>query len=199
MATTSQSAPTPARSKRADAQRNERTLLAAAATVFVTSGVDAPIRKIAAEVGVGIATIYRYFRARAADLVAAVYRHQVEACADAGPQLLAELDSPVAALRQWVDLFIDFLVTKHGLAAALRSDSRSFDGLHAYFLDRLVPVCAQPLDAAESAGEISPGTDAYELMRGIGNLCIERDSDTRYDSRRLVELLIRGMQGPRAT
>jgi AcrR family transcriptional regulator len=196
--TTSQPAPTPARSKRSDAQRNERTLLAAAATVFVTSGVDAPIREIAAKADVGIATIYRHFPTRA-DLVVAVYRHQVEACANAGPQLLADLDSPVAALRQWVDLFVDFLVTKHGLAAALGSDSAGFDGLHAYFLDRLVPVCAQLLGAAESAGEISPGTDAYELMRGIGNLCIEHDSDTRYDPRRLVELLISGMQGPRAT
>src|SRR2546430_1738120 len=195
---TSQPAQAPARGKRADALRNQQTLLAAAATVFVTSGVDAPIREIAAEAGVGIATIYRHFPTRA-DLVVAVYRHQVEACADAGPHLLADLDSPVAALRQWVDLFVDFLVTKHGLAAALRSDSAGFDGLHAYFLDRLVPVCAQLLDAAESAGEISPGTDAYELMRGIGTLCIERDSDTRYDPRQLVELLIRGMQGPRAT
>ncbi len=198
MSTTSQPALTPARGKRADAQRNERTLLVAAATVFVTSGVDAPIREIAAEAGVGIATIYRHFPTRA-DLVVAVYRHQVEACADAGPHLLADLDSPVAALRQWVDLFVDFLVTKHGLAAALHSDSAGFDGLHAYFLDRLVPVCAQLLDAAESAGEISPGTGAYELMRGIGNLCIGRYSDTRYDPRRLIELLIRGMQGPRAT
>ena len=198
MPTTSQPAAAPARSKRADAQRNEQTLLAAAAAVFVTSGVDAPIRQIAAEAGAGIGTIYRHFPTRA-DLVVAVYRHQVEACADAGPHLLADVDSPVAALRQWVDLFVDFLVTKHGLAAALRSDSASFDGLHAYFLDRLVPVCAQLLDAAESAGEISPGTDAVELMRGIGNLCIDRDSDTRYDPRRLVGLLIRGMQGPHAT
>lgn len=48
-----------------------------------------------------------------------------------------------------------------------------------------MPVCAQLIDAAESASEISLGTDAYELMHGIGNLCIERDSDNRYDPRRL--------------
>ena len=198
MATTRQKALTLAPSKRADAQRNRQTLLAAAAAVFVTSGVDAPIREIAAEAGVGIGTIYRHFPTRA-DLVIAVYRHQVEACAHAGPDLLSAADSPVAALRQWVDLFVDFLVTKHGLATALHSDNVRLDGLHAYFLDRLVPVCAQLLDAAESAGEISPGTEAYELMRGIGNLCIERDGDCRYDARRLVELLIRGMQRPHTT
>jgi precorrin-4/cobalt-precorrin-4 C11-methyltransferase len=32
-----------------------------------------------------------------------------------------------------------------------------------------------------SAGEVRPGTGAYELMRGIGNLCIGRDNDPRYD------------------
>ena len=27
---------------------------------------------------------------------------------------------------------------------------------------------------------------AYELMRGIGNLCIGADNDPRYDARRMV-------------
>ncbi|MDH6129760.1 TetR/AcrR family transcriptional regulator [Kitasatospora sp. GP82] len=198
MPTTSPSGEVPARSKRADALRNQQTLLAAAAAVFVTSGIDAPIREIAARAGVGMGTIYRHFPTRA-DLVVAVYRHQVEACAEAGPSLLASADSPLAALRQWVDLFVDFLVTKHGLANALQSDSSGFEALHTYFLDRLVPACAQLLDAAVSAGEISPGTHAYELMRGIGNLCIGRDSDPRYDPRRLVELLLQGLRRPQSS
>lgn len=193
MPTTSQSGEGPARSKRADALRNRQTLLDAAAAVFVTSGVDAPIRAIAASAGVGMGTIYRHFPTRA-DLVVAVYRHQVDTCAEAGPSLLADAGSPLAALRQWVDLFVDFLVTKHGLANAMQSDSSGFDALHTYFLDRLVPVCAQLLDAAVDAGEIRPGTHAYELMRGIGNLCIGRDSDPRYDPRRLVELLLQGLE-----
>ena len=56
----------------------------------------------------------------------------------------------------WIDLFVDFLVTKHGLAAALRSDSADFDALHAYFLDRLLPVCAQLLDAAAAPARSAP-------------------------------------------
>ncbi|MFD1933248.1 MULTISPECIES: TetR/AcrR family transcriptional regulator [Nonomuraea] len=182
--------------KRADARRNERVLLDAAAAVFVASGVEAPVRDIAARAGVGVATIYRHFPTRA-DLIVAVYRHQVEACAEAGPALLASGATPHAALGRWINLFVDFLVTKHGLAAALRSGDAGFDTLHAYFLDRLVPVCAQLLDAAAVAGEIRPDVDAYELMRGVGNLCIGADSDPRYDARRLVELLIAGLRLPR--
>ncbi|GAA1922359.1 TetR/AcrR family transcriptional regulator [Streptomyces sodiiphilus] len=188
----------PSRSRRADALRNRETVLSAAAEVFVTSGVDAPIRQIAARAGVGMATIYRHFPTRA-DLVTAVYRHQIEACAEAGPDLLARADSPFDALRQWVDLFVDFLVTKHGLADALRSDSDRFAALHDHFLDRLLPVCAQLLDAAAEAGDIRPGVQPYELMRGIGNLCGGRDDDPRYDPRRLIALLLQGLRRPHAS
>jgi AcrR family transcriptional regulator len=182
--------------KRADARRNKETLLDAAAAIFVTSGVEAPVRDIAAKAGVGTATIYRHFPTRA-DLIIAVYRHQVDACAEAGPALLATSPTPYAALGRWINLFVDFLVTKHGLAAVLRSDNAGFETLHAYFLDRLVPVCTQLLDAAAASGEISSDhLEAIELMRGVGNLCIGADSDAHYDARRLVELLIAGLRPP---
>jgi AcrR family transcriptional regulator len=186
-----------ARSKRADAQRNEQTLLDAAAAVFIVSGVGAPVRDIAAEAGVGMGTIYRHFPTRA-DLVIAVYRHQVEACAAAGPTLLASSGTPQSALTQWIDLFVDFLVTKHGLAAALQSDKARFQALHAYFLDRLVPVCATLLDAAAAAGEVRPGMDAQELMHAVGNLCVGLERDV---ARRMVGLLIAGLgqSGPFST
>jgi AcrR family transcriptional regulator len=181
--------------KRADAQRNEQVLLDAAAKVFVVSGVDAPVRDIAAAAGVGMGTIYRHFPTRA-ELVIAVYRHQVDATAEAGPALLASEDTPHAALTKWVDLFVDFLTTKHGLAGALQSDNARFQTLHAYFLDRLVPVCAQLLDAAAAAGEITPGMDPLSLLHGIGNLCVGADGDSGYDARRLVHLLIAGLLQP---
>ncbi|MFD5255867.1 TetR/AcrR family transcriptional regulator [Streptomyces bobili] len=182
-------------SKRKDARRNKESLLDAAAAVFVTSGVEAPVRDIAARAGVGLGTIYRHFPTRA-DLIIAVYRHQVEACAEAGPALLAAGPTPHAALGQWINLFVDFLVTKHGLASVLQSDDAGFGTLHAYFLDRLVPVCAELLEAASSAGEIRSDLEAYELMRGVGNLCIGAESDPRYDARRLVDVLVAGLRRP---
>ncbi len=179
--------------KRADARRNQKTLLDAAAAIFVTSGVQAPVRDIAAKAGVGVGTIYRHFPTRA-DLIVAVYRHQVEACAEAGPTLLANSSTPHAALARWINLFVDFLVTKHGLAAVLQSDDAGFDALHTYFIDRLVPVCDQLLEAAADAGEILPDVDAYELLHGVGNLCIGADNNPRYDGRRMVELVIAGLR-----
>ncbi|WP_432133678.1 MULTISPECIES: TetR/AcrR family transcriptional regulator [unclassified Streptomyces] len=185
----------PAPARRKDARRNKEALLEAAATVFVHKGVDAPVREVAAAAGVGLGTIYRHFPTRA-ELIIAVYRHQVDACADAGPALLATAASPYAALAQWIDRFVDFLVTKHGLAGVMQSDSAGFEALHTYFLDRLVPVCAALLEAAADAGEIRADLDSYELMRGVGNLCVGADTDPRYDARRLVALLVAGLRRP---
>jgi AcrR family transcriptional regulator len=186
---------TPAPRKRADARRNQQTLLEAAAATFIASGVDAPVRDIAAKAGVGVGTIYRHFPTRA-DLIVAVYRHQVEACAEAGPALLANSDSAHAALRNWIDIFVDFLITKHGLPEAMQSVDATFESLHTYFLDRLMPVCAALLEAAAEAGEIRTGIGAFELMFAVGNLCIGADKDPRYDARRVVGLLVSGLGLP---
>ena len=184
------------RPRRADARRNEKSLLDAAAAVFVASGVGAPIRAIAARAGVGTATIYRHFPTRA-DLIIAVYKHQVEGLAAAAPELLATHQSPYAALARWIDMFVDFLVTKHGLADAMQSDESCFGPLHDYFLERLVPACGQLVDAAIAAGEIRPDLRAQELMRGVGNLCAGSTSGMHgFDARRLVEILVAGLRQP---
>lgn len=179
--------------KRADSVRNRQLLLDAAASVFVESGVDAPVRDIAARAGVGMGTIYRHFPTRA-ELIIAVYRHQVDACAEAGPALLTEGPTPFVALTRWIDLFVDFLVTKHGLAAALRSDNAGFAALHDYFLDRLVPVGDELLAVAAAHGEIRSDIGAFELMRGVGDLCAGAGGDPRYDARRMVGLLLAGLR-----
>ena len=50
---------------------------------------------------------------------------------------------------------------------------------------------AQLLEVAATAGEIAAGTDAYQLMRGVGNLCLGA-GNPRDDPRRMVELVIAG-------
>jgi hypothetical protein len=85
-----------------------------------------------------------------------------------------------------------------GAAAVQQSTAgggAGFEVLHACFLDRLLPVAARLLEAA-AAGEIRADIDAYQLLRGVGNLCIGADSDPRYDARRLVGLLLEGLRRP---
>ncbi|MDX2359130.1 TetR/AcrR family transcriptional regulator [Dietzia sp. PP-33] len=180
-------------------RRSRQALLDAAAAVFVESGVDAPVREIAARAGVGMGTIYRHFPTRP-ELVVAVYRHQVEACAEAGPRLLAESATAEVALRAWVALFVDFLVTKHGLAGALHGDNAGSDALHAHFVDRLVPVCGSLLHAARAdhheLPEQEPALNGYSLLKGVGNLCIGAAGDPDYDADQLVQALVSGALSP---
>src|SRR6185369_8878736 len=102
---------------RADARRSLDALVNAAKAVFATSGVDAPVREIADKAGVGIGTLYRHFPQRA-DLVTAVFRSEIEACADATPLFAAQY-LPGEALERWVERFVGFIATKRGLVVAL--------------------------------------------------------------------------------
>lgn len=184
--------PAAARSVRADAQRNLDALLEAAKAVFGASGVDAPVREIAARAGVGVATVYRHFPRRS-DLVAAVFRREVDACAAAAPALAREHE-PFEALARWLRRYTSFIATKRGLAAALHSGDPAFDALPAYFRQHLEPALQSLLDAAVTAGQIRDDIEPYELLRAVGNLCVATGEDGAIHSRRMVDLLIDGLR-----
>ena len=180
------------RSVRADAQRSLDALLEAAKAVFATSGVDAPVREIAARAGVGIATLYRHFPQRS-DLVAAVFRREVDACAAAVPALARE-HQPGEALARWLRRYTSFIATKRGLAAALHSGDPAFDALPGYFRQHLEPALQSLLDAAVAAGEIRDDVEPYELLRAVGNLSAASGEDGALHGRRMVDLLIDGLR-----
>lgn len=182
----------PARQLRADAVRNIDTLLETAKAVFATSGVDAPMREIAEQAGVGVGTIYRHFPQRA-DLVAAVFRHEVDACADAAAHLAAE-HAPGEALDRWMQRYVDFIVAKRGLAAALYSGAPAFQSLPAYFDKRLEPALQGLLDGAIAAGELRADANPHDLLRAVASLCMPSSDGDPAPARRLVALLIDGLR-----
>ena len=177
---------------RADAQRNTDALLQAALAVFATSGVDAPVREIAEKAGVGIGTVYRHFPQRAA-LVAAVFRHEIDACADAAAILAAE-HAPGAALARWMQRYAAFIATKRGLATALHSGDPAFDSLPAYFAQRLLPAFRTLLDAAVAAGEVRADIEADDLLSAVANLSGQSQYDDPDRARRMIALLIDGLR-----
>ncbi len=183
-----------ARSKpvRADAQRNLDALLKAALEVFATSGVDAPVREIAARAGVGVGTLYRHFPQRS-DLIAAVFRHEVDACADAAMALAAE-HGPAEALARWMHRYAAFISTKRGLAAALHSGDPAFDALSDYFQRRLLPALQARLQAAAAAGEVRADVDPNDLLSAVGRLGMRAGDDSADQTRRMVALLVDGLR-----
>jgi AcrR family transcriptional regulator len=177
---------------RADAQRNTDALLEAALAVFATSGVDAPVRDIAVRAGVGVGTVYRHFPQRS-DLVAAVFRHEVDACADAAPVLAAE-HGPGDALARWMQRYAAFIATKRGLATALHSGNPAFDTLPAYFQKRLLPALRTLLEAAAAAGEVRADVEPDDLLGAVASLCMQTHDDGPAHARRMVALLVDGLR-----
>jgi AcrR family transcriptional regulator len=101
---------------RSDAQRNRDDLLAAAVRAF-TEDANAPLEAIARAAGVGIGTLYRHYPTREA-LVEAAYRNEIKKLCDAAPALLAK-HRPDVALARFLDRFIDYMIAKRGMVAAL--------------------------------------------------------------------------------
>lgn len=181
-----------ARAGRADAKRNMDALLTAALEVFAASGVDAPVREIAEKAGVGVGTVYRHFPQRA-DLIAAVFRREIDACADAAPALAAAYE-PFEALARWMQRYTAFFAAKRGLASALHSGNPTFDPLPAYFQQRFQPALQMLLDAAARSGEARTDVAAEDLLLAVGRLCMSARVDGEAQTARMVSLLVDGLR-----
>lgn len=177
---------------RADAQRNVEKLLEVALAVFTTSGVDAPVREIAKRAGVGVGTLYRHFPQRS-DLIVAVYRHEVDGCSEAAKTLAAKY-KPFEALARWMQRYVELVVAKRGLGAALYSGDPAYQALPGYFEQRLVPALRSLLDAATASGDVRAKVDPFDLLKGVALLCNSAFGDDPAHTRRMVTLLTDGLR-----
>jgi AcrR family transcriptional regulator len=181
---------------RADTKRNLDTLLTAAKEVFATSGVDAPVREIAKKAGFGVGTLYRHFPQRS-DLIAAVFRREVDACADTAPVLAAK-HPPFEALALWMQRYAGFIAAKRGLASALHSGDAAYASLPGHFDKRLRPALQTLLDTAIDAGEARGDVEPDDLLNAIARLCMTTNEKNPGQGKRMVALLVDGLRYGRA-
>ncbi|PSM39075.1 TetR family transcriptional regulator [Streptomyces dioscori] len=83
---------------RADAARNRKLLLAAAADEFDVRGLDVSVADIARRAGVGKGTVFRHFATKD-DLVAAIVLDRITALTETGGELLTAADAGAALLE----------------------------------------------------------------------------------------------------
>jgi len=176
---------------RADAQRSLDALLEAAKEVFATAGVNAPIREITARAGLSIGTVYRHFPQRS-DLIAAVFRREIDDCADVAVTIAAQHE-PFEALRLWMQRFSAFFATKRGLAAALHSGEPAYAALPDHFEARLRPTLERLLKSAIDSGQIRSDVAANELLGAIARLSMS-EVDDALQGQRMVLLLADGLR-----
>jgi AcrR family transcriptional regulator len=177
---------------RADARRNIDALLRAARQVFEASGVDAPVKEIADRAGVGVGTLYRHFPQRP-DLIKAIIRKEVDACAEAAAVLSAK-HAPVDALGRWMERLVDLVATKRGLAAALHSGNPAYQSLPDYVLSQLTPALRGLLEAAAAAGTIRTDVHAPELLLAAMRVATPASDGDIAQARRMVALMVDGLR-----
>ena len=182
---------------RADAARNRSSLLAVATRVFATSGEPPSMRAIAREAGVGIGTLYRHFPTREA-LLDAVYQDQADRLTQGARELLAA-HPPAEATRRWMDLFGDWLATKHGMVGALSPSPAAPTELHARSRARMLAAVVDLLEAGHAAGDIRPDVTAEDLVAHlVGIFTVAGDHAHRAQAARLLDVLMDGLR-PQAT
>lgn len=178
---------------RADAQRNIDALLDAAQQEFAAYGVDVNVRAIAARAGVGTATLYRHFPTRS-DLVIAVFRNEVDACATKAAQLAAACP-PEAALTLWIDHYASFIASNRGLARALETGDPALVALPTYFQQRLGPALQALLEQASAARAVRSDIDPIDLLAAIAKLSVpSAGTDAPARAGRMIALLVDGLR-----
>jgi AcrR family transcriptional regulator len=179
---------------RADAQRSVDALIAAARELFATTGVDATTREIADRAGVGMGTLFRRFPRRA-DLIGAVFRDEMDACADAATTLARD-NPPFDALAKWMQIYVKLIATKRGLARAMNSDDPVYVGMASRFDQRLRPAARTLYEAAVMAGEVRPDIDAAEILGAVSTLCMSTYDGRPDHASQMVALLMAGLRLP---
>ncbi|HET6292005.1 MAG TPA: helix-turn-helix domain-containing protein [Kribbella sp.] len=178
---------------RADAQLNHDRLLGAAARAFARDGTEASLKAIAQEAGVGIGTLYRRFPTRET-LIEATYRNETTRLGEAAAKLLKKL-APLDALRTWMDRFVDYMATKHGMAEALPAILAAEGDLRMASRDLLTEALATLLAAGVTAGSIRKDVDPNDVLMALGGVTLIAGDPAQHElADRLLDLLVDGLR-----
>jgi AcrR family transcriptional regulator len=157
-----------ARPLRADAERNRRRLLDAAATVFAEHGLDASVSEIARRAGVGQGTVFRRFPSKERLIAAIIVDRLSELTAVGEAQLEADkpADGLQALLRAGAELQANDRGFFEGIAGVGLEDEEVRAQHHA-----LIEITRRLVTRAQDAGEIRDDVSAEDVLLLQGAIC----------------------------
>ena len=162
------------RRPRSDGQRNRVRLIAAAKRAFAEKGAAVGLEHIARQADVSIATLYRHFPTRD-ELISAVYRQEVTALIEQADWLMTKR-APVAALREWLMSFVDFLDAKHDMAAAMDTLIGGPEPIYSKTPQRLdLPINAL-VARGVATGVFRDDIEPHDLLRALSGVAHVRPS-----------------------
>lgn len=185
--------PGPARPLRADAARNHRRLVEAAATAFENDGPDIALEEIARRAGVGVATLYRRFRTR--DLLVravleAVFEAEIEPTAAAGD------GDPWSDLAGSLSRAVEAIAGRRAILTLAR-EAGAFD---VESVQRYGRVLNRLLDRAREAGAVRPELTSRDLSAvlvmalAVAEGAEDARDTTGEERQRFVALLLDGLR-----
>ncbi|SCF24693.1 TetR/AcrR family transcriptional regulator [Micromonospora mirobrigensis] len=176
---------------RADARRNRERILRAARELVHEPG-ELKLNAVAKACGIGQGTLYRHFPTRE-DLLAEVYRREVDELVAEAPRLLAARP-PLEALAAWFDRVAAYARVKRDVFAAV--EAATWRDLTAHSLGPIGEAIELLLAAGRSAGGIRADADARDVIVLISWLT--RLDDAELDARgpRLLSILVDGLRAP---
>ena len=147
---------------RADAERNRRRILAAAAEVFARRGLEAGLDEIARHAGVGTGTVYRRFPDKTM-LIEALFESRLDDLVDL-LERCAQLPDPWDGLVQFLYSAVEMQQADRGLKDLLFQ--QNCDISTDRFADKrqkFVPRIRALLTRAKEAGALRPDVDVTDL------------------------------------
>ncbi len=181
----------PERPLRADAQRNQERLVAAAREVFAKYGGGASMDAIAKEAGVGVGTLYRHFPKRI-DVVEAVYRTDVDQLVSVAEEAVEKL-GPWPAVVAWLRAFVRYAQGKRTFLNELHEAFDKNPQLRVASRERIEKAVDIVLTRARLAGVVRADIDAGDLMQLVGSMCISATL-SEDQSERLLAVVLDGLR-----
>jgi AcrR family transcriptional regulator len=175
--------------RRADAADNRARIIRVAREVIANAD-EVKLNAIAKQAGVGQGTLYRHFPTRE-DLLAEVYREDVDELVAAAPALLAEHE-PLTALARWFDRVVDYAQVKRGVLAAV--EASVWRDLSAHSLGPIGDALTVLLDAGKADGTIRPDVDARDVILLIGYLTRLEQAEWDTRARHLLHVVLDGLR-----
>ncbi len=184
---------------RADAERNRRRILAAAAEVFADRGLDVSLDDIAAAAGVGVGTVYRRFPDKDA-LIDALFEDRIAEVERAARDALA-IEDPWEGFATFMRSVCRLQAKDRGLKEAMLGRDRGRQRL-GEARDRIAPIATQVLARAQAAGVVRADLSPFDvpLMHFAVGFVAEKTRDVAPDYwERTLTILLDGVAARRDT
>jgi AcrR family transcriptional regulator len=185
---------TPAKPLRADAERNRRRILDAAAELFGERGLGVTLNDVAHHAGVGVGTVYRRYPDKA-HLVDALFEDRVGTLAAIVRAHLGNPDPWDGLVGALSDL-LEVQETDAAFKELLLSSAYGHPGI-VRMRDQLAPITAELVARAKAAGTLRADIERQDLpliqiMLGAVIDCSREAAPGLW--RRYLELLLQGMR-----